>query len=169
MKHPALTYRQLSVQSATPVGLVVMLYDGAIAFLHRAIEAMEAHDIEKKCDHLNRVLAIIIQLEGTLNFEQGGEAARTLQAFYMYARARAQQANIENSTEILRALIDHLTALRNAWEEADGRLTTQTAQNTSSAAGESRPSTRRKAPPTSPSGSGSDWDDATTVRLSVIE
>ena len=169
MKHPALTYRQLSVQSATPLGLLVMLYDGAIAFLHRAIAAMEAHDMEKKCQHLNRALAIIIQLEGTLNFEQGGEPARTLQTFYMYARAQAQQANVENSPEILHELIEHFTALRDAWQEAEGRLTTQTTQNTSPPAGESRPSTRRKSSPVGYNDSGSDWDNAGTVRFSIVE
>jgi flagellar protein FliS len=169
MKHPALTYRQLSIQSATPLGLVVMLYDGAIAFLHRAIEAMEARDIEKKCHHLNRALAVIIQLEGSLNFEQGGEVARTLQAFYMCARAQMQQANIENSTEILRELIEHFTALRDAWQEGERRLTTRTAQDTNPPATESRASTAPKSSLTGYSGSGSDWDDATTVLLSVIE
>jgi flagellar protein FliS len=151
------------------MGLVVMLYDGAIALLHRAIAAMEAHDIEKKCQHLNRTLAIIMQLEGTLNFEQGGEAARTLQAFYMYARAQAQRANVENSPEILRELIEHFTSLRDAWQEGERRLTTPTAQDTTSPAAESRASTGRKSSQTGYSGSGSDWDDATTVRLSVIE
>jgi flagellar protein FliS len=146
-----------------------MLYDGAIAFLHRAIAAMEAHDIEKKCQHLNRALAIIIQLEGTLDFEQGDEAARTLQAFYMYARAQAQQANVENSTEILRELIEHFTALRAAWQEAEGRLTTQTAQNTSTPAAEPRPSTRHKSSSGKYSDSGSDWDNAGTVRFSIVE
>jgi flagellar protein FliS len=169
MKHPALTYRQLSVQSATPLGLVMMLYDGAIAFLHQAIEATEVRDIEKKCHYLNRALAIIIQLEGTLNFEQGGEAARTLQTFYTHARAQAQQANIENSTETLHELIGHFTALRDAWQEAEGRLTTQTAQNTSTPAAEPRPSTRHKSSSGKYSDSGSDWDNAGTVRFSIVE
>ena len=37
MSHSARTYRQFSVQGATPLGLVVMLYDGAIAAIQRAI------------------------------------------------------------------------------------------------------------------------------------
>jgi flagellar protein FliS len=81
MKHPALAYRQISVQSATPLGLVVMLYDGAIAALLRAIAAIEARDTEKKCHHLNRALAIIIQLEGTLNTEQGAMSPGTSNPF----------------------------------------------------------------------------------------
>ena len=122
MKSPAHAYRQLSVEGATPLALVAMLYDSAIAAFLRAIEAIEARDIEKKCQHLNRALAIIIQLEGTLNFELGGEIARNLQAFYMYARAQAMRANAENSAEILRSLIEHLETVRDAWREGERYL-----------------------------------------------
>ena len=121
MNHPAHTYRQFSVQGATPLGLVVMLYDGAIAALQRAVTAIEDHDIQKKCHHLNRALAIIVQLEGTLNMELGGEVAQTLKAFYGYARAQAMKANIENSSEILRSLIEKFSTVREAWYEADHR------------------------------------------------
>ena len=48
MRHPAQAYRHLSVQGATPLGLVVMLYDGAIASLQRTITAIEAHDIPQE-------------------------------------------------------------------------------------------------------------------------
>jgi len=124
MTHPAHAYRQFSVQGATPLGLVVMLYDGAITALHRAVAAIEAHDIEKKCDHLERALAIICQLEGTLNFEQGGQVAQTLKAFYLFARGQAMKANIENSPEILRALIEKVATVREAWYQADRRPST---------------------------------------------
>src|SRR5271157_4774039 len=119
MSQPAHTYRQFSVQGATPLGLVVMLYDGAIAALQRALTAIEAHDIERKCNHLERALAIICQLEGTLNFELGGEVAQTLKAFYLYSRAQAMKANIENSPEILRSLIEKFASVREAWYQAE--------------------------------------------------
>ena len=131
MKHPALTYRQMSVQGATPLSLVVMLYDRAIAALHGAIAAIEAHDIEKKCHHLCRALAIIAQLEGSLNFELGGEVAQTLQTLYMYARAQAMKANLENSADILRALIENLTTVRDAWREGERRLAAQSTAGSS--------------------------------------
>jgi flagellar protein FliS len=131
MNNPAYAYRQFSVQGATPVGLVVMLYDGAIAAMQRAITAIEAHDVEKKCRHLKRALAIILQLEGTLNFELGGEVAQTLGAFYRYARAQATKANIENSPEILRSLIERFATVRDAWYQADHKLSTSPATLTS--------------------------------------
>jgi flagellar protein FliS len=121
MNHPAHTYRQFSVQGATPLGLVVMLYDGAIAALQQAINAIEAHDIQKKCTHLNRALAIIAQLEGTLNMELGGEVAQTLKSFYLYSRAQAMKAHIESSAEILRSLIEKFSTVREAWYQAEHR------------------------------------------------
>jgi flagellar protein FliS len=128
MKYPAQAYRQLSVQAASPLGLVVMLYDGAITALLRAIDAIEAHDIERKCHHLNRALAIIVQLEGTLNFDEGGEIARNLQGFYAYSRAKMMKSNAENSVESLRPLIEYYTALRDAWKEGEQWLTIQESQ-----------------------------------------
>jgi len=131
MNHPARTYRQLSVQGATPLGLVVMLYDGAIAAMQRAVMAIEAHDIEKKCRHLKRALAIILQLEGTLNFELGGEVAQNLSSFYTYARAQVMKANLENSPEILRSLIEKFVTVREAWYQADHKLSASAATSTS--------------------------------------
>ncbi|MFZ0963306.1 MAG: flagellar export chaperone FliS [Terriglobia bacterium] len=119
MSHPAHAYRQFSVQGATPLGLVVMLYDGAIAAMKRAVAAIEARDIQKKCADLNRALAIMAQLEGTLNFAQGGEVAKTLKALYTFARAEILKANIQNSEEILRSLIEKLSSVREAWYQAE--------------------------------------------------
>jgi flagellar protein FliS len=96
-----------------------MLYDGAISFMQRAATAIETHDISMKCTNLNRAQAIIMQLEGTLDFEVGGEVAQTLKALYVYARAQMLKANIENSSEILRSLIEKFSTVREAWYQAD--------------------------------------------------
>jgi flagellar protein FliS len=96
-----------------------MLYDGTIAAMQRAVTAIESHDIAKKCTHLNRALAIISQLEGTLNFEKGGEVAQTLKSLYLYARTQVMKGNIENSPQILRSLMEKFTTVREAWHEAE--------------------------------------------------
>jgi flagellar protein FliS len=121
MTHPALTYRQLAVQGATPVGSIVMLYDGAIGAMQRGIGAMEACDVEKKCAHLNRALAIIVYLEGILNLAQGGEIAQNLKRFYVHARTSLLQASIKNSKEILASLIQQFSELREAWQEVEAQ------------------------------------------------
>jgi hypothetical protein len=47
--------------------------------------------------------------------------AQTLKALYVYARAQAMKANLENSPETLRSLIEKFTTVRDAWYEADRR------------------------------------------------
>jgi flagellar secretion chaperone FliS len=137
MKNPVLAYRQFSVQAATPFGLVVMLYDGVIAALRCAVTAIEAQDIEKKCQHLKRAQAIITQLEGGLDFEQGGEAAKTLKSLYVHVRSQTHRANIENSPDILRSLVENLSTVREAWHQADLRPASK--DSTSSPEAASRP------------------------------
>lgn len=119
MRNPAQAYRQFSVQGAPPLRLVVMLYDGAIAALQRAIDAIETRAIEQKCRQIKRALAILAQLEGTLNFERGGEVALNLKRLYVYARAEAMNANVKNSAEKLHALIEKLATVREAWSRAE--------------------------------------------------
>lgn len=131
MRFPASAYRQFSVQGSTPLGLVVMLYDGAIAAMRRAITAIESKDVQQKCTQLNRAVAIIAQLEGTLNFEAGGEVAQTLKSLYVYARAQLLKANIENSAVILEALIEKLSTVRDSWHQAEQAPATSTAADES--------------------------------------
>jgi flagellar protein FliS len=119
MKNPALAYRQFSVQGATPLGLVVMLYDGAITAILRAATAVEAQDVSDKCIQLNKAQAIIAQLEGTLNFEAGGEVAQTLKALYVHARGQMLKASFENSPVFLRSLAENLATVREAWYKAE--------------------------------------------------
>jgi len=132
MKHAARSYGQHAVEGASPVSLIVMLYDGAIAALGRALSAMEARDIEKKCAQINRALAIICQLEGSLDFEKGGEVAKMLKVFYAHARTRALQANIQNSREMLASLLEQFSTVREAWAQVE--------RPTSPTAGPARPS-----------------------------
>jgi flagellar secretion chaperone FliS len=121
MRKPALAYRRNSVRGATPLGLIVLLYDGVIAALQRAMVAIEAVDTTEKCQHLARAQAIILQLEGTLNFAAGGEVAQTLKALYVHARGQILKANIENSPQILRILTAKISKVREAWNAADHR------------------------------------------------
>src|ERR1043165_3739390 len=98
-KNPALAYRQQGVTSASALGLVVLLYDAALTSLNKGIRAIEAHDVEARTDSLNHVLAIIGQLQQTLNFEHGGEVAKTLDRFYPAARAPIMDATFTQSRE----------------------------------------------------------------------
>jgi flagellar protein FliS len=89
------TYRRTAVDGASSVTLVIMLYDRLVADLQRAVEAMEHNEIEKRCSELKHALLILQQLEGSLDHENGGVAARNLANFYSYARAKVLEAQIK--------------------------------------------------------------------------
>ena len=78
------TYKQVGVKTASQGKLVVMLYDGAVSNLEKAI-ALISEDgkiapgsIENFGNYLQKVMDIITELEVSLNMEQGGEIAKNL-------------------------------------------------------------------------------------------
>ena len=78
-----------------------------------------------------RAQAIILQLEGTLNFAAGGEVAQTLKVLYVYARGEMMKANMENSPQVLRSLMEKIVTVREAWYEADHRPSATSAASAS--------------------------------------
>ena len=116
-------YRKRAVEGTSPVGLVVMLYAAIVTSLLRAQEAVKKNDIEKRVFELNHVLQVIAQLQGTLDFERGGEVAVHLDRFYSVMRGRVLAASIRNSAEILQELVLHFSSLKEAWQVVERDVT----------------------------------------------
>jgi flagellar protein FliS len=119
MNRAAQVYRQRAVETATPVGRVVLLYGAAIGSVRRAIDAIAAADVEKRVSEMNHVLAVLAELQGTLDFERGGEVARSLDRFYEAMRTRALQGSMCSSAETLELLATQLHQMREAWQIVD--------------------------------------------------
>ena len=119
MNNPARFYRQIATHGASPVGLVVLLYESALESLHCAMEALDANNIEVKTYELDHVLAVIGHLQGSLDLSRGGEVARNLDNFYQIARARILAASSTKSKAILEQLSSQFLSLREAWEQVD--------------------------------------------------
>jgi flagellar protein FliS len=117
--NPALEYRKRAVESASPVGLVALLYGGAITFLSRAVAAMDANNVERRAAELNRVLDIVAELQGTLNFEKGGTVARQLEKFYVMIRRQILEASIKQSKPMLEQTITMMSSMKQAWEQVE--------------------------------------------------
>jgi flagellar protein FliS len=123
MTNPAFEYRKRSVEGASPIGLVVLLYGGAITALMRAISAIEANNIEKRVSELNKVLDILAELQGTLDFDKGGAVAQQLEKFYVVTRSQVLEASIKNSKPILEELVKHMTGIKEAWQLVERETT----------------------------------------------
>jgi flagellar protein FliS len=109
------TYRQTQVQSRTPLELVVMLYDGALKFLHLTRDAIERRDLHARRDASSRALAIISELQSTLNMEEGGEIARRLDDLYGFVNLRILDATKDNAVAPLDEAVRVLETLRDSW------------------------------------------------------
>jgi flagellar protein FliS len=118
MARGAEAYRQTHVQSRSPLELIVMLYDGALRFTRETVEAMERGDLVAKRDALSKSLAILAELQGTLNLEQGGETAASLDSLYTYMINRLTEANVQRTAAPVHEVIRLLNGLRDAWAQA---------------------------------------------------
>ena len=133
MTNPAHEYRKRAVESASPVGLVVLLYGGAVTNLMRAIAAIEAGSVEKRVLELNKALDIVAQLQGTLDFEKGGAVAAQLDKFYHVMRSQILEASIKNSKPLLEDLVKHMSSLKEAWQQVERETTMRGVSGMSSA------------------------------------
>jgi flagellar protein FliS len=118
-KQTELSYRRTAVQNASSVGLVIILYDLLMQDLRQAIDAIEKKDVEARSAATKHSFLVLQQLEGSLDRENGGEAASNLSKFYSLMRARIFQAHIKVSAEILKEQIGLLLDVRKAWQQVD--------------------------------------------------
>jgi flagellar protein FliS len=110
-------YASTQVGTADRLQLVVMLYDGAIAFLNQAKEKMAAQDAAGKGLYLGKALDIIAELNASLNFQEGKEVAANLFHLYNFMTAHLTRANLNWDAAAIDEVIKILYQLRDAWEE----------------------------------------------------
>ena len=110
-------YRDSSVLTAPPERLVVMLYDGAHRFLFQAAHAMRSGDLSLMNNRMQRAEAIISELRGTLNHEQGGEIAGRLESIYDFCQRHLLEARLKRDPERVEQVMKLLGELRDAWEQ----------------------------------------------------
>jgi|SRR5271166_41139 len=114
-----LTYLRAAAQNASAAGLVIILYDLLVHDLEHAMAAFAAGDIERRTAEIKHSFLVLQQLEGSLDMEDGEEAARCLSAFYNALRSKILEAQMKASPEILRQSIDLALEVRQAWQQVD--------------------------------------------------
>jgi flagellar protein FliS len=117
--NPWKSYRQITTLTAPPGQLTLMLYEGALRSLQRALPGFTYTDPAEAnmTIHNNLISAqkIIQALNGALNMEQGGEFAATMRRLYHYFVRRIRESNLRKQPAGVEEVIVHLTVLRDAW------------------------------------------------------
>ena len=130
-RQAASAYRQTEVQSRTPLELVVMLYEGALRFIAQARDAIERKDIRARREAVSRTLAIISELQSTLDMEKGVVISEKLDSLYVYLNGRLIDASNKQDVGPIDEAARLLATLRDSWAEiaretaatAPGRVT----------------------------------------------
>lgn len=118
MNYTVGSYRRIEVETTDPIKLVIMLYEGAINFLEQAKRRMMDKKVAEKGILISKVMAIVGELQASLNMDKGGEVAVNMDRIYTYISNRLYDANMKNDPAILTEVISHLRVLKEAWDKA---------------------------------------------------
>ncbi len=98
-----------------------MMYDMIIEDLRRAVDAIRRNDVEQRAAETRHLLAVLEQLQGTLDMSKGGDAAVNMDRLYSITRAKLLEANMKNSAATLEELMSLYADLRGAWQQVERR------------------------------------------------
>ena len=119
--NPWLSYRQVATKTATPGQLVLMLFDGALRFLDKALVGFDLDDpLDSNLAINNNILKaqeILRELNVSLNMEKGGEFATTMRRLYNYYDLQLSQSNLRKDPSGVELVIRLLSVIRGAWAE----------------------------------------------------
>ena len=113
-RNAAQIYGQNKIATATPAELTLMLYEGAIKFCNKAIEAVNKQEVEKAYENLVKVENIIVEFKSTLNHNY--EVAKDFDIVYDYIYDRLVAANMSKDPEILEEVLTQLRDMRDNWK-----------------------------------------------------
>ena len=113
----AQAYRRVESESRSPLELVVMLYDGALRFVNDARDAHARRDLRARGTAISKTLAIIGELQNTLDMERGGAVAEQLDNLYTYINSRLLDVTMKQDITACDEVHKLLSTLRDSWAQ----------------------------------------------------
>lgn len=104
------------VATANNVQLIQMLFDGLLESMSTARGHIQHNNIAEKSKAIARASRIVIGLQGSLDFEKGGDLANNLNELYSYVTRRLFHVNAQNDVVALDEIYGLMREIRDAWE-----------------------------------------------------
>ncbi len=114
-QHAHAAYQRGQVGSASPVRIVLLLYEGAVRFSRQAQESFEEPGLRGHA--LGRAHAIVSELLSALDFERGADIAANLASLYNFVLEGLIRANVDGDRASLDTVIPLMETLTSAWRE----------------------------------------------------
>jgi flagellar secretion chaperone FliS len=111
------------VADASPTRLVQIMFEQILSNLAAAGGAMQRiknsrplTDVVAKGNALSKAVALINQLNGTLDMERGGDVASNLRSLYEYMMQRLTLANATNDASIAAEVAELVVKIKSSWD-----------------------------------------------------
>ncbi|MCR4717799.1 MAG: flagellar export chaperone FliS [Lachnospiraceae bacterium] len=113
-RNVAQVYGQNKVLTASPAELTLMLYEGAIKFCNKAIEAVDNGDTQSAHTNIKKVEDIIVEFQATLDHRY--DVAKDFDIVYDYIYRKLVEANIKKDRDTLELVLGELRDMRDGWK-----------------------------------------------------
>ena len=113
-------YQETQVMTASPMQLVIMMYDECVQSLERAENAFNTEGpdrIQHVNNHILHAEDVITELAVSLDMEKGGEIAKNLHRLYDFMIFHLSEANVKQKIEPIREVKKMMHELREAWSK----------------------------------------------------
>jgi len=125
-KDPALAYRESAVRGASPVGLIVILYEEILRSIRKAQRALASNRIEDRSKALSHAIQVVGHLQTVIDFEKGGALAQELFTFYTLVRAKLVEMNVNPRDRAMEDLAIEFAKMKAAWQRVEQDIAIQT-------------------------------------------
>ena len=120
-KHSYKAYSKTDVNTSDQLTLIIMLYDGLLRFLKKAMVKIEENDVEAAHNYFVRSKDIVNELLSTLHAEKGGDIGNNLRELYLYMFRRIVEANLKKDIEITKDVYQVAKTLHEGWIQLKSR------------------------------------------------
>lgn len=110
-------YAQSSVLEASPLQLVIALYEGAISAAEQAKSALASGEDFARSRSITKAVSILAELMCSLDHEKGGEISANLKRLYSYMQQRLLLAHATKSAEPMTEVVGLLSSLLESWRQ----------------------------------------------------
>jgi len=109
-------------EGMTPEQLILLLFNGALNRLTLVKEGIKEKDVKKKGENLSKAIAIISELNASVDSKMDDESTLFLRGLYTAILTELPKVTINNDLKTLRRAQGYITRLKEIWEtEVMGR------------------------------------------------
>jgi len=105
-----------NVVDASPHALISIIFKHILINVAVAKGAISRDEIENKGRSLGKSIALIGELQDSIDMENGGEISVTLFDLYQYIVVCITEANLENNIAKLDEVTDLITTVKEGWD-----------------------------------------------------